>query len=128
MKFTIILALLAGHAVAQMIPASGQFIPPTASDSRSPCPLLNTLSNHGFMARNGLNISISEMVRAMDVALNLDPSLTQPIVELGATTSTTGINGTMNLEDLNQHRGKLHVPSTDNIPTHTRGVVVQRGS
>jgi len=100
-----LMALLVGRPAMGSLGAN-LFIAPTASDSRSPCPLLNTLANHGFMARSGLNISVDEMVQAMDVALNLDPFLTQPIAELGATTSTTGTNGTMNLADLNQHRGE----------------------
>ncbi|KAJ6533972.1 Cloroperoxidase, partial [Mycena vulgaris] len=41
-----------------------EWIAPTATDVRSPCPGLNTLANHGFLPRNGINISIPMMLQA----------------------------------------------------------------
>ena len=41
--------------------------------SRSPCPLLNTLSNHGFSPRSGKNISMTDFNTAMICVLNLAP-------------------------------------------------------
>jgi len=38
------------------------YIPPEASDSRSPCPALNTLANHGFLPRNGVDIPTADIV------------------------------------------------------------------
>ncbi|KAG0169113.1 hypothetical protein DFQ30_003932 [Apophysomyces sp. BC1015] len=35
--------------------------------SRSPCPALNTLANHGLIARNGRNITFDELYRAVKV-------------------------------------------------------------
>ncbi|KZT19742.1 Cloroperoxidase [Neolentinus lepideus HHB14362 ss-1] len=44
------------------------FIPPTSSDSRSPCPALNTLANHGYLPHDGKNITPSQLVHALKSA------------------------------------------------------------
>ncbi|KAF8174810.1 Cloroperoxidase [Mycena galopus ATCC 62051] len=41
-----------------------QWNAPTATDLRSPCPGLNTLANHGYLPRNGANISVPMMLQA----------------------------------------------------------------
>ena len=43
----------------------GRYHPPTSTDTRGPCPVLNTLANHGHISRNGRNIRASEMKSAM---------------------------------------------------------------
>ncbi|KAJ7705606.1 Cloroperoxidase [Mycena rosella] len=43
------------------------WIAPTSTDVRSPCPGLNTLANHGYLPRNGRNISVPMI---MDAALD----------------------------------------------------------
>ena len=42
-------------ATAQLIDVSGAhaFLAPGASDLRGPCPALNALANHGYIARDG---------------------------------------------------------------------------
>ncbi|KAJ6578780.1 Chloroperoxidase [Mycena vulgaris] len=45
-----------------------QWIAPKATDSRSPCPGLNTLANHGYLPRTGRNISIPMI---LDAALDV---------------------------------------------------------
>ncbi|KAJ7705604.1 Chloroperoxidase, partial [Mycena rosella] len=40
------------------------WIAPTATDVRSPCPGLNTLANHGYLPRNGRNISVPMIMAA----------------------------------------------------------------
>ncbi|EEB95895.1 hypothetical protein MPER_05065, partial [Moniliophthora perniciosa FA553] len=41
-----------------------QFQAPSETDLRSPCPGLNTLANHGFLPRNGSNITVPAVLRA----------------------------------------------------------------
>ncbi|KAK1753781.1 chloroperoxidase [Echria macrotheca] len=65
--------------------------------------MLNSLANHGFIARSGRNISIDELVGAIDTALNLDPASSRPVAELAATTSTTGNPNTFHLSDMDKH-------------------------
>lgn len=46
-------------------PARGVYAPAGPNDVRSPCPLVNSLANHGYIARNGKNIHASEIYNAM---------------------------------------------------------------
>lgn len=49
----------------------GTYAPSTPSDIRGPCPLVNTLANHGYIPRDGRNIRVSELSAAMhDVGLS----------------------------------------------------------
>jgi hypothetical protein len=40
---------------------------PGPNDSRSPCPALNALANHGYLPRDGKNISPDVLQRAVQV-------------------------------------------------------------
>ncbi|KIJ50398.1 hypothetical protein M422DRAFT_98529, partial [Sphaerobolus stellatus SS14] len=44
---------------------------PAAGDSRSPCPALNALSNHGYLPRDGRNITFSKIIEAMHEGMGL---------------------------------------------------------
>jgi len=44
----------------------GTYAPSGAGDKRSPCPLINSLANHGYIARNGQNIPASDLNAAMN--------------------------------------------------------------
>ncbi|KAJ7209448.1 Peroxidase, family 2-domain-containing protein [Mycena haematopus] len=59
--------LLVGKADAYAAPAGHEFIAPKSTDQRSPCPGLNTLANHGYLPRNGMNFTVTQV---MDAALN----------------------------------------------------------
>ncbi|KAJ7716397.1 Cloroperoxidase [Mycena maculata] len=50
-----------------------EWIAPTASDVRSPCPGLNTLANHGYLPRSGKNLSIPMMLQAAIDGFNVGP-------------------------------------------------------
>jgi hypothetical protein len=43
----------------------GDYRPATQSDLRSPCPIVNSLANHGYIPRDGRNVSYSEMKAAL---------------------------------------------------------------
>ncbi|KIK57599.1 hypothetical protein GYMLUDRAFT_75531 [Collybiopsis luxurians FD-317 M1] len=49
-----------------------QWEAPTATDSRGPCPGLNTLANHGFLPRNGSNITIPTVLNAINEGFNFE--------------------------------------------------------
>jgi hypothetical protein len=76
--------------------------------------MLNSLANHGFLPRNGLNVSINQLVDGLDEALNLSPDSSRPVAELAVTTSTTGNPSTLNLDDLNKHGGRHALPLFSN--------------
>ncbi|KAL0575208.1 hypothetical protein V5O48_006769 [Marasmius crinis-equi] len=77
-QFLATLALLSSTAViASVVPKADsddphdqvdweqhQFQAPTEDDARGPCPGLNTLANHGFLPRNGKNITIPVVLKA----------------------------------------------------------------
>lgn len=47
------------------------YVPPTEWDSRSPCPALNTLANHGFLPHNGRGATQKDYIRALRQGYNL---------------------------------------------------------
>ncbi|KAK3325127.1 Chloroperoxidase [Apodospora peruviana] len=64
--------------------ARGTYAPPnSATDVRSPCPVINALANHGYLPRDGRNVSASELQTAMrkvvGLSLPLAALLSNPI-------------------------------------------------
>ncbi|KAF3048056.1 hypothetical protein E8E12_008820 [Didymella heteroderae] len=51
--------LFAKHA------AIGEYVPAGPDDKRSPCPMINSLANHGYLPRNGRNVLAHEMKAAL---------------------------------------------------------------
>ncbi|EPQ59847.1 Cloroperoxidase, partial [Gloeophyllum trabeum ATCC 11539] len=47
------------------------FVPRGQDDSRSPCPALNTLANHGYLPRSGRNIRPRVLIKALQEGYNL---------------------------------------------------------
>lgn len=83
--------------------ANFPFIPAAANASRSPCPVLNSLANHGFLPRDGRNISQNDLNFAFTMALNIDDAVTVSLAKPTFNISTTGVAGTVNLEDMKAH-------------------------
>ncbi|KAH6692686.1 Chloroperoxidase [Plectosphaerella plurivora] len=73
------------------------------NDRRSPCPMVNSLANHGYLPRDGLNISLADLIVGFTDAVNLDPAATTLVGSKALTTSTTGNSATFNLDDLRTH-------------------------
>lgn len=51
-----------------------EYIPPQDSDSRSACPMLNALANHGILPRDGKNIPFTELNQRVRQTFNFAPS------------------------------------------------------
>lgn len=47
------------------------FFPPQASDVRSACPAINTMANHGYIARDGKNVGAMDLVRGLTACYGL---------------------------------------------------------
>ncbi|KAJ3973520.1 Peroxidase, family 2-domain-containing protein [Lentinula raphanica] len=62
-----------------------RWIAPGKNDFRSPCPGLNTLANHGFISRDGRNITIPMVVKATDGKTKVAPGV---IHGIGGLTTT----------------------------------------
>lgn len=76
---------------------------PDATASRSPCPGLNALANHGILPRDGKNIDLATLIKATALGFNLAADATTIVGTVGLASSTTGNASTFHLKDLNQH-------------------------
>jgi len=74
---------------------------------RSPCPLLNSLANHGFLRRSGRNITGEELVGALHASINFDPAAVRIPTAVALSTSQTGNDSTFGLDNLNLHGGEI---------------------
>ncbi|KAF8809849.1 hypothetical protein BYT27DRAFT_7007632, partial [Phlegmacium glaucopus] len=52
-----------------------RFRPRQPSDSRSPCPALNTLANHSFIPHSGKALTFSQLVKALVLVYNISYTL-----------------------------------------------------
>ncbi|TDZ13801.1 putative sterigmatocystin biosynthesis peroxidase stcC [Colletotrichum orbiculare MAFF 240422] len=98
---------LVGLALAKTSPPGEDpkfpFQVPPSDASRSPCPMLNALANHGYLPREGKNIKMKDFTTAFTTALNFDEKFITGVAETGFTISTTGKKDTLNLKDLEKH-------------------------
>ncbi|KAK4188448.1 Chloroperoxidase [Podospora australis] len=86
-------------------PPGHEYRPPGPHDSRSPCPGLNSLANHGFLPRSGKNIDFAAFRFANKHGFNFAPDTLHDTFQaaLDFNFSTTGNRSTFNLEDLKTH-------------------------
>jgi len=54
----------------------------TATIARGPCPMMNTLANHGFLHRDGLNLTEDVVIKALQDGLNFDTSLSETMFKM----------------------------------------------
>ncbi|KAK8043106.1 sterigmatocystin biosynthesis peroxidase stcC [Apiospora phragmitis] len=92
----------AGDSESSKEPLGHEWQTAQAGDSRSPCPMLNSLANHGFLPRDGHDITYQNATSALQDALNFDPAPFVGQIHGVMKVSSTGSNGTFNLVDLNQ--------------------------
>ncbi|KAK2009483.1 hypothetical protein LZ32DRAFT_412703 [Colletotrichum eremochloae] len=86
-------------------------MPPTASDRRSSCLTLNILADHSSINRDGSFITDESATAAQMQVFNISRAVTAVPVPVAIKYATTGVNGTLRLEDLAQkslgHHGRL---------------------
>ncbi|KAJ7843104.1 Cloroperoxidase [Mycena olivaceomarginata] len=73
LKFLLLLIAVCITDAASVHTDDHRWIAPGATDERSPCPGLNTLANHGYLPRNGKDISIPMIIDAAKEGFNLAP-------------------------------------------------------
>ncbi|GAB1319428.1 hypothetical protein MFIFM68171_09638 [Madurella fahalii] len=95
---------LASGSCGQQEPEGHEWHPPVPN-SRSPCPGLNAMANHGWLPRSGEDISLEVLRDAVAGAFNYERTLfDRPFHEaLAFNLSTTGNSSTFNLIDLAKH-------------------------
>ncbi|KAF7360780.1 putative Cloroperoxidase [Mycena venus] len=77
------------------------FIAATPTDLRAPCPGLNTLANHGYLPRNGRNITVPMIIQASLDGFNAGVDAIQPFAKFGLLSSAAP--DTLNLNELVEH-------------------------
>ncbi|OLN96433.1 putative sterigmatocystin biosynthesis peroxidase stcC 1 [Colletotrichum chlorophyti] len=103
MTFLLWGTLCLGSALPNAEDPKFPFQVPDPEANRSPCPFLNTLANHGYLPRDGKNISMTQFTTAFATALNFDENFVFGVAEPAFATSTTGNPKTVNLKDLEKH-------------------------
>ncbi|KAI0537565.1 Chloroperoxidase [Xylaria digitata] len=100
MKFT---SLLFPAVVLGATCPYGTFKPEEPTDTRGVCPMLNALSNHGFLPRNGRNINENQTVNALNEALNLDRDFGRFLFTAGRLSNPKPNATTFDLDHLDRH-------------------------
>ncbi|CAG8960595.1 hypothetical protein HYFRA_00013419 [Hymenoscyphus fraxineus] len=107
MKFSSSSILVAGAFCAATCSAQNDWRAPLTTDKRSPCPMVNSLANHGFLPRDGREITLQALKDGFKQGANLAESATEVVGGKALSTSTTGNPETFNLDDLKKHPGFL---------------------
>ncbi|GFP58912.1 putative sterigmatocystin biosynthesis peroxidase stcC [Trichoderma asperellum] len=102
---TTLSSLATGFGLPNFPVKGHEWIPAGPKDSRSPCPGLNVLANHGYLPRSGKNIDLPTLHSAFVDAYNYAPDTFDDVFGLVQTfkLTTTGNISTFNLADLAKH-------------------------
>ncbi|KAI9685685.1 MAG: hypothetical protein M1822_004245 [Bathelium mastoideum] len=84
-------------------PSGLPWAPPGPNDVRAPCPMLNTLANHGFLPHSGKDITEKDTVHALYTALNINQSLSELLFNFAITTNPAPNATTFSLDNLDRH-------------------------
>lgn len=93
---------------------------PAQGDLRGPCPALNALANHGFLPRDGRNITQAALIKAT-AAVNLSTEVTIGLFLAALKTSSDPASGAFTLEDLKKHNFIEHDGSLSRADVGTPG-------
>lgn len=96
-------AALVPHASALLDETEFPYQAPTSTDSRSPCPGLNALANHGLLPRDGKNIDLPALIVGAYKGFSLAQDASTLVGSVGLKGSTTGNASTFDLHDLDKH-------------------------
>ncbi|KAL1631274.1 putative Chloroperoxidase [Diplodia seriata] len=78
------------------------------NDFRGPCPMMNTLANHGFLPRDGRNITKANAIRALGDGLNFDAALATIMWEQAIIANPEPNATFFTLDHLNRHNVLEH--------------------
>jgi len=86
-----------------------EYSPPKDGDSRSACPALNAMANHGILPRDGRNISFKELNRTVRATFNFAPTFCFFVPNFSAQMLHKSYSkDTFDLEELSLHNGIEH--------------------
>jgi len=108
-----------------MADADHPFVKPSEDASRSPCPALNSLANHGYLPRDGNSISLLQLRAAIMQVYGLSGPLATVLA--GGAVLKCGNGLTLNLKDLAAHNQIEHDASMAHLDINegNQGVVNQ---
>ncbi|KAI1653497.1 Cloroperoxidase [Daldinia decipiens] len=98
-------------------PEGHPWLAPGPNDYRVPCPMLNTLSNHQFLPRDGRNITKDKVVSAMSSALNFNESLGALMFDMAIVANPEPNATFFTLYQLNRHNVLEHDSSLSRSDT-----------
>ncbi|KAK1757950.1 heme-thiolate peroxidase [Echria macrotheca] len=99
---------LAVVAASPAIAGFDSWTPPGPYDVRAPCPMLNTLANHGFLPHDGKDIDKETTETALFEALNINKTLGGFLFDFAITTNPKPNSTTFSLNDLGNHNVLEH--------------------
>jgi len=122
-------SLKPGHVVpAGALGHNGQwpeYIPPKEGDSRSACPMLNALANHGILPHDGKNITFKELNIKVRQTFNFAPSFCFFVPKFSADFLDRSYwNDKFDLADLSKHNAIEHDAS---LTRHDAALVPDQG-
>ncbi|EIN04232.1 heme-thiolate peroxidase [Punctularia strigosozonata HHB-11173 SS5] len=86
-----------------------EYIPPGEGDSRSACPMLNAMANHGILPRDGKNIPFAYMGQQIRKTYNFAPSFCYFVPSYMAQLLRRSYRkDTLDLSDISVHNGIEH--------------------
>ncbi|RMZ32038.1 hypothetical protein D0859_03845 [Hortaea werneckii] len=86
---------------------------------RGPCPMLNTLANHGFLPHDGKNLTQEVVTKGLGDGLNFAPALTQIMFKQALPANPDYPNATaFNLDQLNRHNVLEHDASLSRLDAY----------
>ncbi|KAI0175279.1 Chloroperoxidase [Pestalotiopsis sp. NC0098] len=108
MRFSLLLSGLP-VVLAQSVPDTNHdWHPAVEGDFRGPCPMMNTLANHGFLPRDGHNITKDNAIAALGNGLNFDATLAGIMWEQALVANPEPNATFFTLDNLNRHNVLEH--------------------
>ncbi|KAJ2985838.1 heme-thiolate peroxidase [Xylaria curta] len=105
---TLALGLALGRASELSYPQGHPWAPARRGDLRGPCPMMNTLANHGYLQRDGRNITRENAVKALADGLNFNPTLANIMFDQAIIANPEPNATYFTLDHLNQHNVLEH--------------------
>ncbi|KAI1421482.1 Chloroperoxidase [Xylaria sp. FL1777] len=98
----LVLTLIVGYVFGQTID-DHPWIAAGPDDFRGPCPMMNTLANHGFLPRDGRNITRENAITALTEGLNFNPTLINIMFDQAIIANPEPNATWFTLDQLNKH-------------------------
>ncbi|KAL2271407.1 hypothetical protein VTJ83DRAFT_778 [Remersonia thermophila] len=77
--------------------------PPGKNDVRAPCPMLNTLANHGFLPHHGKHLTRQQVIDGLYNGLNINKTTGDTLFNFALMASPEPNATTVSLDDLGRH-------------------------